>query len=153
MSKPKTIEQHYEELRQRAQVARAMADGARTGSDAADGAALTRICVRASELAAEDWPRVRRVLAEAGSPMPEGPRRFGRTGYNIFSTVYGSVCSVRTSACPEEDEYVERACAELAAGEWTRAAEAAEDEWERYRRAVSQGVALPPCCVVVQWTE
>jgi hypothetical protein len=142
----RTIEEYYERLRVRAQVLRQIQAG--TEGSIFNYESLRSIAYRqwidtATQRAIDDWPRVRRAVAEAGDAMPEGPVRFGTNGYSYTKCHLGSVCISR-SLVEQEKDYAQEALEELMAGAFLSAADAAADEFECYRRAVAQGVAVSP---------
>jgi hypothetical protein len=139
------IEEHYENLRVRANDYARRRDAKLGDAHPLSSCAREEIATLATQLAAEDWSRVRRSLAAAGFAMPAGPLKFGSTGMTAANTPYGTICRDRVlAAAGETNDYVIRAMEWLMKGAWAQAAELAQDEWECYRRAVEQGVAIAP---------
>lgn len=139
-----TIEQKYNELRKTALELRALA---KASYDEVSRERLCdyrdRVAKRATEIAASDWPSVRADYARAGEALPPGPPEFGTSGYSYHQYPLVTLSVSRVLGGRESRPYVADAEASLAP-EIEREARAAEDAFERYRRAVEQGVAVDP---------
>lgn len=140
-----TIEHHYNMLKSEADYTRSIVVAGLGGlpENNRHTELKARICDRATELAEQDWPRVRSSLAAKGETLPLGPLTFGASGYTQHCFSYGgSICGSRQKLDCEPD-YAELAYASLRP-DLAREADAAEAAFEAYRRAVEQGVAIAP---------
>lgn len=141
-----TIESHYNALRSAATYARSLVGRdwhyRRTGIYHTD--LQQRVARRATELAAEDWPRVRSALAAQGAPLPDGPLMYSDRGW-CCNPLYldDSPVLCNRLRITDEPSYAIAAVADLQPA-LEREAQAAEGLYETYRRAVEQGVAVPP---------
>jgi hypothetical protein len=141
-----TIESHYNTLKEAAVYARSIIVS--RISELPQGyrhqELKARICAKATELAEQDWPRLRSELAAKGDWLPSrGPRTFDTSGYTVTSFSMGRNICGSSESLTGEPAYHEQAYAALLP-ELTREAEAAEAAFESYRRAVEQGVAIAP---------
>ena len=138
------IAEHYNTLRDNAAAARKVADGTATSTEyhTLYVKAAARVSELATAYAAADFPRVCASLADGSCPLPKAPARFGRGFSQVTCTMIGTsrVYSDRS----DSDGYASAAYTALRRDAFEIEAQAAEAEFEAYRRAVSQGVAVAP---------
>lgn len=144
-----SIEQTYNRLMVVAREAKQLTQGDLTGIPLNRVRAYRdRVAARATEIAAAAWPMARAALAEQGRELPAGPLEFGSAGFSCHELQpngagEGNICMNRPRVEGEPTGYVSDALASLEL-ELEREAIAAADAFERYRRAVAQGVAVDP---------
>lgn len=149
-----TIEEKYEELRERAAAMREAIDmlgtehAARPDRSLPYGrAVLALVAQHATHIAAEAWPELRAGLAQQGAKMPQRPVTFGFGGGFAWRRYAGELYSIYVSGAAREvspwEQYLDQAEL-LAVAEYTPLVNAAEAAFERYRLAVAQGVAVAP---------
>lgn len=141
-----TIETHYNYLRLQSEFLNKIADleFPRDESPLAKQiirAAVRRIMEKATGIAAADWPRQRAQIAARGDAMPDGPVEFASSGYCPRRFGDFAICKSRMGG--HDPNYIDQAI-EILRPEFEHDAARASEEWETYRRAVEQGVALPP---------
>lgn len=143
---------HYRDLVRAARVAAALADmtEAYVPDDFAGRYhvlnAVRRIANRATALAVHDWPTRRAEIAEEDGTMPIGPVEYTVEDGVVLSRIGGI-----SITCPRIDTIDREHHAAIIAQAWEEerrelraAADRAAAAKERYRRAIAQGVALPP---------
>jgi hypothetical protein len=145
----RTIEEHYNYLLDRID---------RPRSEAA-----AEVAAEATKIAERVWPVFRSMLAEKGRKLPPKPVVFSHTGgiwvgavSNIDgrlslvedngSPIYSTLCSRINIGDPLEKDWLQvvlKQALETVSLAWSRERELRMQEWDRYRLAVVQNVALP----------
>ena len=143
----RTIEEHYNYLLDRID---------RPRSEAA-----AEVAAEATQIAERMWPVFRSMLAAQGRKLPPKPVVFSSTGgiwvgavsdidgrlslEDNGSPIYSTLCS-RIIGDPLERDWLQavlRQALETVSLAWSRERELRMQEWDRYRLAVAQNVALP----------